>query len=633
MTRKSRFGRRYLRRRSLDEAREIFFTAAIDTEAARRLAETVPTAEALGRVTAATVAARHPAPFYHSSAMDGLAVAAEQTFGASEQNPVSFTVPGEALWVDTGDPIPEGRDAVVVSEEIHYREEGKAEIFRPLAPGDNVRVTGQEIATGEMILPSSWEVGPADVGALLAAGVTEVAVKSRPVVAILPTGSEMIRPGDPLVRGKVVEFNSEIVAALVRGEGGEPRIEPPLPDDREKLTAAIGEASETADVVVVLAGSSAGTEDFTPGAIGEKGELLVHGVNIAPGKPTALGLVGGRPVIGLPGYPVAMALSARLFLQPLLRRLLGLADPVPETTRAVLPKAIPSRLDSREFIRVRLGKVGRTTYAYPLPRGSAVILSYSRAQGLVSVPEGIEGVPADEEVEVELLRGLPDLERTVVLSGSHDLLLDILEDEMRQQGFTLIASAVGSLGGLFSLRDGTAHLATSHLLDAESGEYNTPFVERFLSGREVRRVSAVFREQGLMVLPGNPKDVSGWKDLGRPDVSFVNRQKGSGSRVLLDVRLAGAGVAPGEVRGYGREEYTHWAVAMAVQSGLADTGLGIRSAATTMGLDFVPLEEEEFDFLIPGEHLANPGIEALQAILSSEGFRRRVVELGGYRFR
>ena len=633
MTQKSRFGRRYLRRRSLDEARETFFTAAVGTEAARRRAETVPTAEALGRVTAATVAARHPAPFYHSSAMDGLAVAAEQTFGASEQNPVSFTVPGEALWVDTGDPIPEGRDAVVVSEEIHYREEGKAEIFRPLAPGDNVRVTGQEIATGEMVLPSSWKVGPADVGALLAAGVTEVAVKSRPVVAILPTGSEMIRPGDPLVRGKVVEFNSEIVAALVRGEGGEPRIEPPLPDDREKLTAAIGEASETADVVVILAGSSAGTEDFTPGAIGEKGELLVHGVNIAPGKPTALGLVRGRPVIGLPGYPVAMALSARLFLQPLLRRLLGLADPVPETTRAVLPKAIPSRLDSREFIRVRLGKVGRTTYAYPLPRGSAVILSYSKAQGLVSVPEGIEGVPADEEVEVELLRGLPDLERTVVLSGSHDLLLDILEDEMRQQGFTLIASAVGSLGGLFSLRDGTAHLATSHLLDAESGEYNTPFVERFLSGREVRRVSAVFREQGLMVLPGNPKNVSGWKDLGRPDVFFVNRQKGSGSRVLLDVRLAGAGVAPGEVRGYGREEYTHWAVAMAVQSGLADTGLGIRSAATTMGLDFVPLEEEEFDFLIPGEHLANPGIEALQTILSSEGFRRRVVELGGYRFR
>jgi putative molybdopterin biosynthesis protein len=236
-------------------------------------------------------------------------------------------------------------------------------------------------------------------------------------------------------------------------------------------------------------------------------------------------------------------------------------------------------------------------------------------------------------VEVELLRGLPDLERTVVLSGSHDLLLDILEDEMRQRGFNLIASAVGSLGGLFSLRDGTAHLATSHLLDAESGEYNTPYVERFLSGREVRRVSAVFREQGLMVLPGNPKNISGWKDLGRPDVSFVNRQKGSGSRVLLDFRLTGAGVEPGEVRGYGREEYTHWAVAMAVQSGLADTGLGIRSAATTMGLDFVPLEEEEFDFLIPGEHLANPGIEALQTILSSEGFRRRVVELGGYRFR
>jgi putative molybdopterin biosynthesis protein len=565
--------------------------------------------------------------------MDGLAVAAEKTFGASENTPVSLAVPGEAVWVDTGDPIPEGKDAVIVSEEIHYREEGRAEIHRPLAPGDNVRVTGQEIATGEMVVPSGWKIGAADIGALLAAGVAEVEVRVRPRVVILPTGSEMIRPGEPLVRGKVVEFNSEIAAALVREEGGSPRIEPSLPDDREELAAAIARASSAAEAVVVLAGSSAGTEDFTPSAIADRGELLVHGVNIAPGKPTALGLVEGRPVIGLPGYPVAMILSARLFLQPLIRRLLGLTDPVPATMSALLPKAVPSRLGSREFVRVRLGKVGEATRAYPLPRGSAAILSYSRADGLITVPEEAEGLPAGQKVEVELLKGVPDLERTVVLSGSHDLLLDILEDEMRRKGFSLVTSAVGSLGGLFALRDGTAHLATSHLLDAESGTYNTPYVTRFLAGKSVEMIRSVFREQGLMVLPGNPKAVKGWKDLGRPDLSFVNRQKGSGSRVLLDYRLAGAGVDPARVRGYGREEYTHWAVAMAVRSGLADTGLGIRSAASTMGLDFVPLEEEEFDFLVPEEHLEHAGVRLLREVLSSERFRRRVSDLGGYRFR
>ncbi len=626
----SRYGRRYLRRLSLEAAADVFLSRAAGTAAET---ETVASAAALGRVTAESAAARHPAPFYHSSAMDGLAVEAEATFGASEKAPARFQVPSEASWVDTGDPMPPGRDAVVVSEEIHFREDGTAEVHHPLSPGDNVRVTGQEIAAGEMVLPSGWRIGPGDIGALLAAGVTEVAVRRKPRVLIVPTGSEMILPGEPLQHGKVVEFNSRIVAAMVEEEGGEATVSEVLPDDRVRLGAALREGAGRADILVVLAGSSAGTEDYTPLAIGDEGELLVHGVNIAPGKPTALGIVGGRPVIGLPGYPVATALSSRLFLQPLVRKLLGAPDPVPVRMKAVLPKAMPSRLDSREYLRVRLGRVGERTFAYPLPRGSAAILSWARAQGLVTVPEGVEGIPAGEEVEVEILRGLPDLERTVVLSGSHDLMLDILEDELRRRGIPLLASAVGSLGGLLALRDETAHLATSHLLDPESGTYNTPYIERYLAGRAVRRVGVVSRQQGLMVMPGNPKGLRSWKDLGRPDITFVNRQKGSGSRVLLDYRIAEAGVAPEKVRGYGREEYTHWAVAMAIKSGLADGGLGILSAASIMGLDFVPLEEEEFDLLIPEEHLSHPGIEAIVDILSSQRFRQRVVSLGGYRFR
>ena len=628
-----RFGRRYLKRQSLDDALRLFFDRALAGGTGLSGAERVPAADALGRVTASPAAARHPAPFYHSSAMDGLAVAAADTFSATEVSPVTFRIPEDALWVDTGDPMPAGKDAVVVSEEIHYRDESRVEVFRPLAPGDNVRVTGQEIATGEMVLSSAWRISPADIGALLAAGVTEVSVLPRPRVRILPTGSEMIRPGDPLEVGKVVEFNSEIVSGLVREEGGLPTIEPPLADDRKDLGEALEALSAGSDVIVVLAGSSAGTEDFTPRAIGDRGELLVHGVNIAPGKPTALGMVKGCPVIGLPGYPVAAVIAARLFLQPLLRRLQGLADPLPSTMSALLPRAVPSRLDSREFIRVRLGQVGGKTYAYVLPRGSAAILSYSRAQGMVGIPEGTEGLPAGEEVDVELLRGRPDLDRTVVLSGSHDLILDTLEDEMRRRGFTLLASAVGSLGGILALRDGTAHLATSHLIDPETGEYNTAYISRFLAGREVRRIGLVHREQGLIVAPGNPKNLRAWADLGRPGVSFVNRQKGSGSRVLLDCRMSEAGLGGEQISGYEREEYTHWAVAMAVRSGLADVGLGIRSAATTMGLDFIPLEEEEFDFLVPEEHISHQGVRTILDILGSETFRKRVLALGGYRFR
>ncbi len=625
-------GRRYLRRLGAREAQERFF-GKVHGLGVPLGPEVVATREALGRVTAAAVAARHAAPFYHSSAMDGLAVAAEATFPASEAAPVRLAVPADAVWVDTGDPVPEGRTAVVPSEEVHWREDGSAEIHSPRAPWDNVRVTGQEIAAGEMIVPAGWRLAPADLGSLLAAGVTEVAVTRRPRVAIFPTGTELIRPGDPLEVGKVVEFNSEIVAGLVREAGGEPVIREALPDDLALLRGALREAAASHDAVVILAGSSAGSEDHTPGAIELEGELLVHGVDIAPGKPTALGVVGGRPALGLPGFPVAAVVSARLFLAPLVRLLLGEPEPPPAVAGALLPRPLASRADAREFVRVRLGRVGERTFAYPLPRGSAAIVSWTRAQGVVVIPEGVEGLAAGAEVEVEILREMPDLARTVVLIGSHDLLVDVLEDELRARGVTLLASATGSLGGLLALSDGTAHLATSHLLDPQSGLYNSPFIERHLPGRDVRRVGLVFRQQGLMVAPGNPRGIRGWADLGRPDVTFVNRQKGSGSRVLLDVRLAEAGVAPAAVRGYRREEYTHWAVAMAVRSRLADCGLGIMSAAAAMGLDFVPLEEEEFDLVIPGEHLGHPGVAALLEATGAPRFRERVLALGGYRFR
>jgi len=625
-------GRRYLRRCGAEEAQRLLF-ARVAPLLSSRAPETVSTPEALGRVTAAVCNAHHPAPFYHSSAMDGIALAAERTYAASETAPVRLAVPGDAFWVDTGDPIPEGCSVVIPSEELHWREDGGVEIHGPAAPWENVRVTGQEIATGEMVLPCGWRIGPADLGSLLAAGLTEVAVAAYPRVLILPTGTELIRPGEPLEVGKVVEFNSEVVAGMVWEAGGAAVIGAPVADDLDRLRAAIRAGAADHDIVVVLAGSSAGSEDFTPRAIELEGELIAHGINIAPGKPTALGIVGGKPVLGLPGFPVAALVAARLFLAPLVRLFLGLREPIPPTVPAVLPRALSSRLDAQEFVRVRLGSVGGRTYAYALPRGSAAIFSWTRAQGLVVIPEGVEGFEAGAVVDVQIIREMPDLKHTVVLIGSHDLLIDVLEDELRTRGVTLLASATGSLGGMLALRDGVAHLATSHLIDPATGTYNRTYVTKHLGKRTIRQVGLVWRQQGLMVARGNPKGIAGWGDLGRPDVSFVNRQKGSGSRVLLDYRLAQAGIASEQVRGYRREEYTHWAVAMAVQSGLTDCGLGIRSAAATMGLDFIPLEEEEFDLLIPEEHMGLPGVVSLLETTTSEKFRRRVLALGGYRFR
>ncbi len=625
-------GSRYLRRRGADEARRLLFEP-VAALLQQRVPETIPTPEALGRVTAAAIGALQPAPFYHSAAMDGIALAAERTYAASETAPVRLAVPGEAFWIDTGDPIPAGCSAVVPSEELHWREDGSVEVHGPSTPWEHVRVTGQEIATGEMVLPSGWCIGPADIGSLLAAGLTQVAVAARPRALVMPTGTELIRPGEQLEVGKVVEFNSEVAAGMVREAGGSAVVGPAVPDDLDQLRAAIRAGAAVYDIVVVIAGSSAGSEDFTPRAIELEGELLAHGINIAPGKPTALGIVGGKPVIGLPGFPVAAIVASRLFLAPLVRLFLGVPEPISPTLPAVLPRALPSRLDACEYVRVRLGRVGGRTFAHALPRGSAAIFSWTKAQGLVAIPEGVEGLEAGAEVSVEIIRGMPDLERTVVLIGSHDLLIDVLEDELRSRGVMLLASATGSLGGLLALRDGVAHLATSHLLDPATGTYNRTYVTKHLGKRAIRQIGLVFRQQGLMVAPGNPKRIAGWDDLARPDVSFVNRQKGSGSRLLLDCRIGQAGIAPEQVRGYRREEYTHWAVAMAVQSGLTDCGLGIRSAAMTMGLDFVPLEEEEFDLLVPEEHLGLPGVQALLETTASARFRGRVLALGGYRFR
>ncbi len=285
-----------------------------------------------------------------------------------------------------------------------------------------------------------------------------------------------------------------------------------------------------------------------------------------------------------------------------------------------------------DWVRVRLGVVGGTMVATPLPRGAGVLTSLVRADGLLVVPAGQEGHHAGEEVEIQLLRGLDEIEHTIVAIGSHDLVLDLAASALRAEdpAVTLASSNVGSLGGLVALRDGLCHLAGSHLLDPATGEYTLPYVDRVLGGADVAVVRLVHRDQGLIVAPGNPLGLAGIGDLARPGVRYVNRQRGAGTRVLLDHELGQRGIGPDAVDGYSREEPTHLAVAAAIAAGRGDAGLGILAAARAFGLDFVPVTREPYDLVVTAEALDSPRLAPLWALLHSDRFQQSVEELGGY---
>ena len=594
--------------------------------------EEIDAAEAAGRISARPVVAVLSSPHYHGAAMDGFAVRSAATQGASEARPVGLRAGADAVPIDTGDPLPPDFDAVVMIEHANEPTPGIIEIERAVAPWQHVRLCGEDIVRGELVLPRSKRISAYDVGALLAAGQTRVWVRRRPRVALIPTGDELIEPGAPPRPGAIIEFNTRILASLVTEWGGLPVRYAPVRDDPDALAAVARRALEECDIVAVNAGSSAGTDDNTPELARRLGELIAHGVRIMPGKPTVLAVARGKPLLGLPGYPISTVVAADLFLRPLVAAYLGIAPARRRVVRALLPRKVPSKSGLEEVIRVQLGRVGDRYVATPLGRGAGVITSLSRASGLLRLPALHEGLEAGTEVDVELLVPLEEIDGTIVHVGSHDLTLDVVHDLIRahRPGLSLSSANVGSLGGLMALARGECHMAGTHLLDPPSGTYNLPYLRRYLAGRTLAVVHLVEREQGLYVLPGNPKGVRGLADLARDDVRFVNRQRGAGTRVLLDARLNQAGISSDGIRGYEREEYTHMAVAVAVASGVADTGLGVRAAGQALGLDFVPLEREPYELVMPAEALASAAMRALLEVISSEEFRRTAEALGGY---
>ncbi|MEZ4635906.1 MAG: molybdopterin biosynthesis protein [Caldilineaceae bacterium] len=601
-------------------------------------AETIPLTEALHRVTAEPVWARLSSPHYHAAAMDGYAVRSEDTLGATETQPRLLTVGEQVIPVDTGDPVPAGKNAVIMIEHTQpVQKDGVdyIEILAACAPWTDVRPMGEDMVATELILPANHRLRPQDLGAIAGCGHAQVTVYRRPRVAVIPTGTELVPVGSEPQPGDIIEYNSLMLGAQAEEAGCIVTRWPIVVDNYDKLRDAVAEALADHDLVAVNAGSSAGSEDFTSAVVQELGELRVHGIAVRPGHPVVLGVARGKALVGIPGYPVSAAMTFDLLVKPLLYRWQGQLPPERPTIQATLSRKLSSSMGEDHFVRVTVGKVGEKVVATPLQGGAGVLMSLVKADGIVTVPRFSEGHQAGEAVTVDLLRPPSTVDQTIVVIGSHDMTLDLLADRLhRRRRDRFLASAhVGSLSGLLTLQRGEAHIAGSHLLDEETGEYNVDFIRRLLTPHGVRVVLLGFvnRSQGLIVPKGNPKQIGELNDLLREDVVFVNRQRGAGTRVLLDYALKQRGIAPQSIRGYQRQEFTHLAVAATVKSGAADCGLGILAAARALDLDFIPLFDERYDLVIPVEHYESELLAPFLTLIREDNeFAQAVNTLGGY---
>jgi putative molybdopterin biosynthesis protein len=626
----------YLAMKTLEEARDIFFGRFGPDRRTGR--EEIPAEDAWGRVTAEPVFAKMSAPTYHSAAMDGIVVRSDDTYGTTERKPKVLRIGEEALWINTGQAIPDGYNSVIMVEKVHQLDEKNVEIRSPSYPWQHVRKVGEDIVTTQLLLPQNHQIRPYDVGALVSAGVFSLKVWERPRAVIIPTGSELVHHRDlahagQLEENQIIEYNSLILAGLVRECGGVPIIYDIVSDLEGDIKNRIEKAIESdAHLVIINAGSSAGSKDYTAHVIGDMGDVLVHGVAMMPGKPTILGVIKDKPVIGNPGYTVSATLSFQQFVRPLLFKLQGRKVPKIDTIKVQPTRDIPSKMGIEEFIRANIGRVGQKTVATPLPRAAGSITTLTRAEGIVRIPALSEGVSQNDEIDAELLVDKEEILNTVVVVGSHDVTIDIIGDEIRRRGHDIRVSSgnVGSLGGIRALRKGDCHMAGSHLLDPESGQYNISYIEKYLKGVKVSVFHLVMRDQGLMIPAGNPKGIKGIEDLTRDDITLINRQAGSGTRVLFDYKLGQLGIKPESIVGYGHEEFTHMAVAVDVLSGAADCGMGIYAAAKALQLDFIPMEREQYDLIIPSSILNDPNIQVVLEIIKTQNFRERVTDLGGY---
>ena len=622
-------GFQYLKNTSLEQALETYLKE-IKNAGITHQVEEISVVDALNRITSKAVYAKICSPHYNSCAMDGIALRADLTFGATETSPVILKKT-DVTYVDTGDPLPDGCDCVIMIEDV-IEVQDKILLYHTATPWQHIRQIGEDMSVGDMILTSFTKITPAAMGAMLACGILTVEVLKKPVIGIIPTGDEIIEPTKKPEEGDIIEFNSTIFSGMASECGADAKVYPIVKDQKEALTEMVNKAVEECDVVILNAGSSAGRDDYSCEVISRVGKVFFHGIAMKPGKPAVLGLSGNVPVIGMPGYPVAGIVVFQNIVEPVLRCFTGSVTNKEETVDAYLTKNYNSSLSYREFVRVSLGYINGQIVATPLNHGAGVISSFLKADGVVEFPQNSEGGERGQKVAVHLLKGQEDFLHKLIIRGSHDPLIDEISDIMMQkgQGYGLSSTHVGSMGAIMAVKHKEAHLGAIHLLDEETGEYNIPFVKKYFPQGEVKIIEGVRRIQGLMVQKGNPKGIKDIRDIQRKDISYVNRQRGSGTRILTDYYIKKEGMDKEKIRGYHREELTHTNVAAIIAAGSADVGMGIYSVANLYGLDFIPVCEEHYDFLVDERVMDSELFQEFLKVIQGEEFRKRLEKTGGY---
>lgn len=608
---------------------ELEFVGALE----RMEIESIPTVQAVGRVTAAPVVAQISSPHYYQAATDGLAVRSTTTFAATREKPARLKLGPEGAFVDTGSALPDGFDAVVPMHEISLVSTEEVQVDRPSAPWRNVRPTGEDLAAREVILPRDHRMGPLELGAMLAGGVSSVQVYRQPRVAILPVGTHVLEAGAKPGVGQMIDSNSPIVAALVEQLGAVPKRLPVVPERQEEVREALLVALVDHDLVVVVSGPSYGTA-LIAHLLAEVGECTLNGVAFKPGHTVAMGQVQGKPVLALPFYPVSAFLSYQIFGKPVLERKMGLPSRLLNMEPAELAVSLRSPAGVDEFIRVKLGIVGGRKVAVPISRGAALLMSLVRADGIVQVPAQTEEVPKGTEVQVKRLEPVRSIEGNIILLGTHDITYEVLNGQLMRAHpeLTLFTAATGGKRGLEALTRGLCHIAAMHMFDEEEGEYNIPQVRK--AEIPIVLVNLFQRDLGLVVAQGNPKGIKGLEDLTRPEVNFINRQLGSGTRMLMEYHLRQSKIDTARIKGFNQEAYTHMSAAAAVSSGAADAGLGIPATAKASRLDFVPCFLERLDLAIPKKFFNLFAIQGLIQVIRSSAFKREATaHLAGYDFK
>lgn len=589
--------------------------------------EIINVVDCLNRISFEGIYANVSSPYYNASAMDGIALKASSTYKASETNPVVLDKK-DIKYINTGNEIPEEFDAVVMIEDVYDNNDGTISLIKSVRPYQDIRPIGEDIVEGDMVIPKNHMLRPVDISALLSAGIGKIKVIKRPKVAIIPTGDEIVRDVKDLKKGKIIDSNSFFMKNELTLLGAESTIFDVVIDEFSLLEKAVVNASKNYDLVLIGAGSSAGSKDYAKNIIEKNGIVYVHGISIKPGKPTIIGEMNNTPIIGIPGYPVSTYISFDLIVKPIIRKFLKLENPKKEVVKAKLTKKIYSSLKNEEFIRVKLGIINNEYIASPLDRGAGVTMSLVKADGIMVVPKNSEGFESGSIVDISLLKDIKEIDRSLISIGSHDILLDKVDDLMSNNNYHLSSSHIGSFGGIMAIKSKGCHIAPVHVLD-QDGSYNLNLLDKYL-GSEYCLVRGVSRVQGLMVKKGNPKNIQCLKDLLKNDITFVNRQRGSGTRILLDYILDKEGIDSKDIKGYDFELSTHMLVASSVKDSRFDCGMGIVSVANLNNLDIIEVGKENYDFLVLKDIIDTPIYNEFIKVLQSNEFKNELDKLGGY---